>query len=53
MQRMLPGGDFTAQDVIDGKIVDVAANMAKFPITPIHSTVGCDCRTPFHFVIIG
>ena len=37
------GGDFTAQDVIDGKVVDVAANMAKFPITPIHSSVGCDC----------
>ena len=37
------GGDFTAQDVIDGKIIDVAANMAKFPITQIHANIGCDC----------
>lgn len=37
------GTDFTAQDVIDGRVVDVAANLAKFPITPIHDQVGCDC----------
>ena len=37
------GGDFTAQDVIDGKIVDVTAYMAKFPITQINGEIGCDC----------
>lgn len=37
------GSTYTAQDVIDGKIVDVTANAAAFPITPINSGIGCDC----------
>lgn len=37
------GSTYTAQDVIDGKIVDVTANAAVFPITPINSGIGCDC----------
>lgn len=37
------GTCYTAQDVIDGKIVDVSAYSAKFPITPISSGIGCDC----------
>lgn len=37
------GNTYTAQDVIDGKVVDVTANAAVFPITPINSGIGCDC----------
>lgn len=37
------GNTYTAQDVIDGKVVDATANAAVFPITPINSGIGCDC----------
>lgn len=37
------GNTYTAQDVIDGKVVDVTANASVFPITPINSGIGCDC----------
>lgn len=37
------GTYYTAQDVIDGKIVDVSVYSAKFPITPVSSGIGCDC----------
>jgi len=37
------GSGFSAQDVIDGKVVDIAANMAAFPITQINAGIGCDC----------
>lgn len=37
------GNNYTAQDVLDGKVVDVTANSAVFPITPINSGIGCDC----------
>lgn len=37
------GDSFTAQDVIDGKILDVSAHLAKFPITQINAGIGCDC----------
>lgn len=37
------GAAFTAQDVINGKVVDVTAYMAQFPITQIHTGIGCDC----------
>lgn len=37
------GNTYTAQDVIGGKVVDVTANAAVFPITPINSGIGCDC----------
>lgn len=37
-------GSYTAEDVIGGKIVDVAANTAYFPLTQLHPSIGCDCR---------
>lgn len=37
------GAAFTAQDVIEGKIVDVTAYTAQFPVTQIHTGIGCDC----------
>ncbi len=33
----------TRRRMIDGKVVDVTANAAIFPITPINSGIGCDC----------
>ena len=37
------GNSYTAQDVIDGKVTDVSASSAYFPVTQISSNVGCDC----------
>lgn len=37
------GTTYTAQDVLDGKVTDVTANAAVFPITPINAGIGCDC----------
>lgn len=37
------GEPYTAEDVIEGRVLDVAAMSAKFPITQIHSKIGCDC----------
>lgn len=33
----------TADEVISGEIIDTAVQSAAFPITPIHSQIGCDC----------
>lgn len=37
------GSPYTAEDVIDGRVADVTAYAATFPITPINSYVGCSC----------
>lgn len=37
------GSAFSAKDVIDGKITDVTAYTAQFPLTQIHTGIGCDC----------
>lgn len=36
------GASYTAEDVMDGRVVDVTSNAAVFPITPINSYIGCD-----------
>lgn len=43
MAQYAAGTTYSADDVINGKVVDVAASAAVFPITPIHSYIGCDC----------
>lgn len=37
------GQTYTADDVIDGKIIDVTTSSAYFPVTQIHPFIGCDC----------
>ncbi|MFR1435710.1 MAG: hypothetical protein ACLSS9_10845 [Acutalibacteraceae bacterium] len=37
------GEAFTAQDVIEGQVVDVTAHSAVFPLTQLSSGIGCDC----------
>lgn len=37
------GTPYTAEDVIEGRVVDVTAYAATFPITPINGYIGCDC----------
>ncbi len=37
------GAAYTAEDAAAGSVVDVAANMANFPITQLNAAVGCDC----------
>lgn len=33
----------TADEVIRGEVIDTAVQSAAFPVTPIHSQIGCDC----------
>ena len=37
------GTPYTAEDVIEGRVVDVTSYAATFPITPINGYIGCDC----------
>lgn len=36
-------GDYTAQDVMNGTVIDTTVAAAVFPITPLHASIGCDC----------
>ena len=36
------GRMFYAEDVLEGRVTDVAAVSTTFPITPIHASIGCD-----------
>lgn len=36
------GGTYTADDIASGKVIDVTTLSAVFPITQIHSVIGCD-----------
>ncbi len=48
--QYVEGTDFTYEDVISGKVTDVAAHLAQFPITPLHPSVGCDCPDTIRLV---
>ncbi len=48
--QYVEGTDFTYEDVISGKITDVAAHLAQFPITPLHPSIGCDCPDTIRLV---
>lgn len=48
--QYVAGQSYTAEDVENGKIVDVAAAAAQFPLTPIHPTIGCDCPDTIRLV---
>ena len=48
--QYVAGQSYTAADVENGKVVDVAAYAAQFPLTPIHPTVGCDCPDTIRLV---
>lgn len=48
--QYVAGTDFTYEDVTSGKVTDVTAYMAQFPITPIHSAIGCDCPDTIRLV---
>lgn len=37
------GVSFKVDDIVEGRIVDVAAYSATFPLAPIHAEIGCDC----------
>lgn len=48
--QYVAGQSYTAEDVENGKVVDVAAAAAQFPLTPIHPTIGCDCPDTIRLV---
>lgn len=37
------GESYSAEDVLAGKVVDIASQSAVFPVYQIHPTIGCDC----------
>ncbi len=41
--QYVAGTAITRDDLISGKVTDIAALTAKFPLTPLHPTIGCDC----------
>ena len=40
----IEGVEYTAKDVMEDKVVDVTTLAARFPLTNIHSEIGCDCK---------
>lgn len=40
--QYVAGSGYSADDVAAGRVVDVAAAGATFPITPLHPSIGCD-----------
>lgn len=48
--QYVAGTSYSAEDLENGKIVDVAAALAQFPLTPIHPTIGCDCPDTIRLV---
>lgn len=39
----LQGAEYTAEQIMKEEIVDVSTLSAQFPLTTIHSGIGCDC----------
>jgi len=39
----IQGVEYTAEQIMNGEIVDVSTLSAQFPLTTIHSRIGCDC----------
>lgn len=40
----IEGVEYTAEDVMKDRVVDVTTLSARFPLTNIHSEIGCDCK---------
>lgn len=41
--QYVAGQSYSAEDLMDSKVLDITAASAYFPITPIHPGIGCDC----------
>lgn len=39
----MQGAEYTAEDIMNDRVVDVTTLTAQFPLTTIHSEIGCDC----------
>lgn len=48
--QYIAGSAITRDDLISGKVTDIAALTAQFPLTPLHSTIGCDCPDTIRLV---
>lgn len=48
--QYVAGSSFTSEDLISGKVTDISALAAQFPLTPIHPTIGCDCPDTIRLV---
>lgn len=40
----MQGAEYTAEDIMNDRIVDITTLSAQFPLTTIHSEIGCDCK---------
>ncbi len=41
--QYVQGETVTSDDVMTGAVVDITTLSATFPMTPLHSSIGCDC----------
>ncbi len=48
--QYIAGSAITKDDLISGKVTDIAALTAQFPLTPLHPTIGCDCPDTIRLV---
>ena len=48
--QYVAGKSYTVDDVTSGRVTDVTALAATFPITPLHPTIGCDCPNSVRLV---
>ena len=48
--QYVAGSAITRDDLISGKVTDIAALTAQFPLTPLHPTIGCDCPDTIRLV---
>lgn len=48
--QYVAGNTITADDLISGAVTDIASLTAQFPLTPLHSTIGCDCPDTIRLV---
>ena len=48
--QYVAGSTITKDDLVSGAVTDIAALTAKFPLTPLHPTIGCDCPDTIRLV---
>ena len=48
--QYVAGKSYTVDDVTSGRVTDVTALAATFPLTPLHPSIGCDCPNSVRLV---
>lgn len=48
--QYVAGKSYTVDDVTSGRVTDVTALAATFPLSPLHPSIGCDCPNSVRLV---